>query len=96
MVALSCPPCCCNLVTKSCPTLLQPHGQCVACLAPLSMGFSRQEYWNVLPFPSPGDPPNPGIESMSLALVGGFSGPPGEPSHPPLLLSSHSVVSITL
>ena len=30
------------------------------------MGFSRQEYWNELPFPSPGDPPNPGIEPTSL------------------------------
>ena len=32
-----------------------------ACQAPLSMGFSRQEYWNGLPFPSPGDLPNPGM-----------------------------------
>ena len=38
--------------------------------APLSMGFSRQEYWSGLPFPSPGDLPNPGIESRSPALVG--------------------------
>ena len=34
----------------------------------LSMGFSRQEYWNALPFPSPGDIPNPGIEPESPAL----------------------------
>ena len=34
----------------------------VARQAPLSMGFSRQEYWSGLPFPSPGDLPNPGIE----------------------------------
>ena len=34
----------------------------VACQAPLSMGFSRQEYWSGLPFPSPGDLPNPGID----------------------------------
>ena len=40
--------------------------------APLSMGFSRQEYWSGLPFPSPGDPPHPGIESKSPALAGGF------------------------
>ena len=33
----------------------------VACLAPLSMGFSRQEYWSGLPFPSPGDLPHLGI-----------------------------------
>ena len=36
--------------------------------APLSMGFPRQEYWIVLPFPSPGDLPNPGMEPRSLAL----------------------------
>ena len=38
------------------------------------MGFSRQEYWSGLPFPSPGDRPDPGIESMSLmppVLAGG-------------------------
>ena len=39
--------------------------------APLSMGFSRQEYWNGLPFPSPGDLPNPGIEPWSPALQAG-------------------------
>ena len=44
----------------------------VAPQAPLSMGFSRQECWTVLPFPSPGDLPNPGIEPMSPALAGGF------------------------
>ena len=36
--------------------------------APLSMGFSRQEYWSGLPFPPPGNLPNPGIESVSPAL----------------------------
>ena len=36
--------------------------------APLSMGFSRQEYWSGLPFPSPGDFPNPEIESRSPEL----------------------------
>ena len=39
-----------------------------ACQAPLSMGFSRQEYWSGVPFPSPGDLPNPGIELGSPAL----------------------------
>ena len=34
----------------------------VACQAPLSMGFSRQEYWNGLPFPSPGELPDSGVE----------------------------------
>ena len=43
--------------------------------APLSMGFSRQEYWSGLPCPAPGDLPDPGIEPTSLtspALAGGF------------------------
>ena len=47
----------------------------VACQAPPSMGFSRQEYWSGLPCPPPGDLPDPGIEAMSLkspALAGGF------------------------
>ena len=41
----------------------------VACQAPSSMGFPRQEYWNGLPFPSPGDLPHPGIELTSLVSV---------------------------
>ena len=47
----------------------------VAHQAPLSMEFSRQEYWNRLPFPSPGDLPSPEIEPTSLAspaLAGGL------------------------
>ena len=40
----------------------------VACQAPLSMGFPRQEYWNELPFLSPGDLPDPGLKPESLAL----------------------------
>ena len=40
----------------------------VAHQVPLSMGFPRQEYWSGLPFPSPGDLPNPGIEPRSRAL----------------------------
>ena len=42
-----------------------------------SMGFSRQEYWSGLPFPSPGDLPNPGIEPMSPTLQADFL--PAEP-----------------
>ena len=42
--------------------------QTVACQAPLSMGFSRQEYWSGLPFPSPGDLLDPGIEPWSPVL----------------------------
>ena len=55
-----------GLVTQSCLTLATPRT--VACQALLSMGFSRQEYWSGLPFPSPGDLPDPGIESGSPAL----------------------------
>ena len=40
----------------------------VAHQAPLSMGLPRQDYWSGLPFPSPGDLPNPGIEHRSLSL----------------------------
>ena len=40
----------------------------IACQAPLSMGFPNQEYWTGLPFPSPGDFPNSGIEPVSHAL----------------------------
>ena len=59
-------PCCC-IVTKSCQTQgLAAH------LAPLSMGFPRQEHWSGLPFPSPGDLPDPEIEPMSLALGSRF------------------------
>ena len=49
--------------------------------APPSVGFSRQEYWSGLPFPSPGHLPNPGIEPRSPALAGGFftTEPPGKP-----------------
>ena len=52
--------------------------------APLSMGFSRQEYWSGLPCPPPGDLPNPGIESLSLSLLHWQAGslplaPPGKP-----------------
>ena len=56
----------CVLVTQTRPIL---------CQAPLSMEFSRQEYWSGLPFPSPRDLPDPGIKLMSLtspALAGGF------------------------
>ena len=51
--------------------------------APLSVGFSQQEYWSGLPFPSPGDLPNPGIEPGSPALQADAlsSEPPGKPSY---------------
>ena len=49
---------------QSCLTLCD----CMVCSLPPSMGFSRQEYWSGLPFPSPGDLPDPGIEPRSPAL----------------------------
>ena len=57
-----------------CLTLCDPM-DCIACQAPLSMGFSRQEYWSGLPCPPPGDFPNPGMEPASLmspTLAGRF------------------------
>ena len=53
-------------VAKSCLTLVSPWT--VANQVPLSIGFSRQEYWSELPFPSPGDLPNRGMEPGSPTL----------------------------
>ena len=58
----------------------------VTCQAPLSLGFSRQEYWSGLPYPPPGNLPHPGIELVSLILqywqVGSLPlAPPGKPSY---------------
>ena len=68
--------------------------------APLSMGFSRQEYWSGLPFPSPGDIPDKGIEPASLVslmseLACGFftAEQPGKPYLHPSVQFSRSVVS---
>ena len=58
---------------------LQHHG---AYQAPPSMGFSRQEYWSGLPFPSPGDLPDPGIEPRSPTLQADAL-----PSEPPLMVA---------
>ena len=87
------------LVTQACPTLCDPWT--AAHQAPLSMGFSGQEYWSRLSFPSPSDIPNPGIEPGSPGLS--FPSPsdvpdPGiEPGSPPLqagsLLQSHQASS---
>ena len=69
-------------VAKLCLTLMTPWT--VACQTPLSMGFPRQEYWSGLPFPSPGDLPDPGMEPVSLScFAGGFisTEPPGKPRY---------------
>ena len=66
----------------------------VAYQAPLSMRFSRQEYWSGLPFPSPGDLPDPGIEPGFPALESDTltSEPPGKPA----LHSSHTLVKLKI
>ena len=55
-----------GLFAKLCPTLVTPWA--IACWVPLSMGFHRKGYWSGLPFPSPGNLPDPGIEPASLTL----------------------------
>ena len=66
-----------GVVAQSCPTLATPWT--VAYQASPSMGFSRQEYWSGLPFPSPGDLPDPGIKPRSPAFEADAltSEPPG-------------------
>ena len=67
----------------------------VACQAPLSIQFSRQEYWSRLPFPPPGDLPDPGIELMSPALADRFftPEPPGKYTQNSICTSFCSVSS---
>ena len=60
----------CCLVAQSCPTFATSWTLAYQVL--LSIGFPRQQYWSGLPFPTPGDLPNPGMEPASLALAGGF------------------------
>ena len=62
----------------------------VACQAPLSMEFSRQEYWNELPFSSPGHLPDPGTESRSPALQAD-SLPSETPGNPSVMIPSQLV-----
>ena len=58
--------------------------------APLSLGFSRQEYWSGLPFPYPGDLPDPGIEAESPALqADSLPSAPPEESEKSILISWH-------
>ena len=75
-------PMCCGTTKPvlSCVWLFVPPWT-VAHQAPLSIEFSRQEYWSGLPFPSPGDVPNPGIElgSPALQAVSLLSEPSGKP-----------------
>ena len=66
----------------------------VAHQPPPSMGFSRQEYWSGLPFPSPGDLPDPGIEPRSPALQADAlpSEPPGKPADTRMRLTSQGTL----
>ena len=69
----------------------------VARQASLSMGFSRQEYWSGLPFPSPGDLPNPGIKRRSPTWQADAlsSEPPGKTSGKPTLILHYNVIPST-
>ena len=60
------------------------------------MGFPRQGHWSYLPFPSPGDLPDPRIEPTSPAFAGGFftTEPPGKPMPQPLITSNLLSVSV--
>ena len=84
-------------ILDPCPPGVIPTGKCVCCLvvsdfvtpqtvvcqAPLSIEFCRQEHWSGLPFPSPGDLPDPGIKP-GLQADSLPTEPPGEPSSSPL------------
>ena len=81
--------------TFSCAQLLWPHRLYVARQAPLSMEFSRQEYWSGLSFPSPGCLLDPGIEPTSPAFQADSlpSEPPGKPHSFPSFLPLHAGVA---
>ena len=70
---------------QSCLTLATPW----TAKASLSLGFSRQEYWSALPFPSAGDLPHPGTEPSPPALTGRFFA--SEPPEKPLSFVTHNL-----
>ena len=81
--------CVCVLAVQSCLTFCNPT-DCTS-QAPLSMGFSRQEYWSGLPVPPPGDLPNPGIKPRISCLLCWQVGslpltPPGKPDYKTYLM----------
>ena len=87
----------------SCVTLVTPWT--LACQVPLFMGFDRQKYWSGMPFPSPGNFPDPGIKPPSPALqavswiaLGFFTDePPGTPlKTKPLLVHSRGLIRLVL
>ena len=79
------------LVTQLCPALCDPM-HCSR-QAPLSMEFSRQEYWSVLPFTSPGDLPHPGFEPRSTALQADSLPSQLPPGKPLLIILAHERVN---
>ena len=88
-----------HLITRVCACSVVCHVQLfvipwtVVCQIPLSMEFCRQEYWSGLPFPPPGDLPNPRTEPVSPALADGFftTEPPGKPLN--LIINSYFYLS---
>ena len=78
--------CVCVLVAQLCLTLCAPMNYSLPGSS-LSMEFPRQKYWNGLPFPSPGDLPDPGIEPGSPALQANFL--LSEPPEKPYFFSGH-------
>ena len=89
----SCCCCVCSVMSDS----LQPHGLQPARL-PCPWGFSRQEHWNGLPCPPPGDLPNPGIKPSLLSLLHwqGDSLPPGPPGKSPTQALANSTSTINV
>ena len=97
---------CLDALTLLLVELPQPPSQCVhspalcgpldcsPCQAPLSMGFSGQEYWSGLPFPTPGDLPNPGIELTSLASPALDSLPAAPPGKPHFCLKTQTATFV--
>ena len=85
-----------GLIPKSGLTLETPWT--VACQDPMSIGFSRQEYWSGLPFPSPGDLPDSGIEPGSPALQADSlpTGLPGKPGKLRLAFNQKANLKILL
>ena len=83
-----------NSRAQSCPTVTLFT---VALQAPLSTGFSRQEYCSGLPFPSPGNCPDPGIKPESPALLGEFftTALPGKPPYNKGVILSGSLSSVS-
>ena len=91
VLILFCTLCVCVLITQSYATFVTPWT--VAHQDPLSMGFSRQQYWSGLAFPSLGDLPNPGIKPRSALQADSLPSEPPGFVHPSTPLKTACVVS---